>query len=390
MTKKIIIFSTAYFPLVGGAEVAIKEITDRVKDYEFVMVTAKIQAGLADREKAGNVEVYRCGLGKPVDKYLLPFLGAWKAVRLVKQDEVAGIWSMMASFGGFSALFYTWLRPKTKMLLTLQEGDPPEYILKRVRPFGLVFKQIFTRANQIQAISRFLAQWGKEMGFKGEPVIIPNGVDINRFTQPITPEERQALRKDLGFAEQDVVLVTASRLVIKNATDHLILSLTHLPENYKVLVVGDGEDMPKLKDLVSQNKLDNRVVFLGLRGHAELPRLLQASDIFCRPSLSEGLGNSFLEAMASGIPIIGTSVGGIPDFLTNGETGLFCEPGKPETVATAARRIQEEPGLRHKLIRQGKDLVVNQYDWKKIAERMNEIFSSLITRREIAKADNGR
>ncbi|OQB19206.1 MAG: GDP-mannose-dependent alpha-(1-6)-phosphatidylinositol monomannoside mannosyltransferase [Parcubacteria group bacterium ADurb.Bin192] len=377
MSKKIIIFSTAYFPLVGGAEVAIKEITDRINDYDFVMVTAKIQAGLPDHERVGKVEVYRCGLGKPVDKYLLPFLGAFKAWRLAKQDEVAGIWSMMASFGGFAALFYTWLRPKTKMLLTLQEGDPPEYILKRVRPLGWVFKKIFTRANQIQAISKFLADWGKNMGFKGEPVIIPNGVDVTRFTQSITPDERQALRQAMGFAPDDVVLVTASRLVLKNATDHLILSLTHLPDNYKVLVVGDGEDMAKLKELVAQNKLDNRVVFLGLRGHAELPGLLQSSDIFCRPSLSEGLGNSFLEAMASGIPIIGTPVGGIPDFLTDGETGLFCEPGKPETIAEAAVRIQTEPGLRDKLIRQGKDLAVNQYNWVSIAERMGGVFSSL-------------
>lgn len=377
MTKKIIIFSTAYFPLVGGAEVAIKEITDRVKDYEFVMITAKIQAGLADHEKVGNVEVYRCGLGKSVDKYLLPFLGTWRALRLGKQDEVAGIWSMMASFGGFSALFYTWLRPKTKMLLTLQEGDPPEYILKRVRPFGWVFKKIFTRANQIQAISNFLANWGKEMGFKGEPVIIPNGVDVSRFTQPISPEERLATRRGMGFEEQDVVLVTASRLVLKNATDHLILSLNHLPENYKVLVVGDGEDMPKLKDLVAQNKLDNRVVFLGLRGHAELSGLLQASDIFCRPSLSEGLGNSFLEAMASGIPIIGTPVGGIPDFLKDGETGLFCEPGKPESIAQAALRFENEDGLKEKIIRQGKDLAVNQYNWETLAGRMEGVFRSL-------------
>lgn len=377
MSKKIIIFSTAYFPSVGGAEVAIKEITDRINDYDFVMVTAKIQAGLPEHERVGKVEVYRCGLGKPVDKYLLPFLGAFKACRLAKQDEVAGIWSMMASFGGFAALFYTWLRPKTKMLLTLQEGDPPEYILKRVRPFGWVFKKIFTRANQIQAISKFLADWGKNMGFKGEPVIIPNGVDVTRFTQYITPDERQALRQAMGFAPDDVVLVTASRLVLKNATDHLILSLTHLPDNYKVLVVGDGEDMAKLKELVAQNKLDNRVVFLGLRGHAELPGLLQSSDIFCRPSLSEGLGNSFLEAMAAGIPIIGTPVGGIPDFLTDGETGLFCEPGQPETIAEAAVRIQTEPGLRDKLIIKGKDLAVNQYNWVSIAERMGGVFSSL-------------
>jgi len=379
MTKRVLIFSTAYFPLVGGAEVAIKEITDRMPDWHFDMLTAKIRPDLKDHERIGNIGVYRCGLGKPVDKYLLPLFGVWRALRLTKADEVGAIWPMMASYGGFAALVYTWFRPKTKMLLTLQEGDPPEYILKRVRPFGFLFRRIFRRADAIQAISKFLSDWGVQMGFKGTPVIIPNGVDVGRFTQRISGSERQALRQQMGFAEQDIILVTASRLVLKNGTDHLIQSLIHLPVNYKVLVIGDGEDRPKLETLVAQNNLTSRVVFLGLRGHAELPGLLQASDIFCRPSLSEGLGNSFLEAMAAGLPIIGTPVGGIPDFLFDNETGVFCQPSNPETISQAALRIQSEPGLRQKLIEQGGKLAVEKYAWDSLAADMSKLFTSLVS-----------
>jgi glycosyltransferase involved in cell wall biosynthesis len=377
MSNRVLIFSTAYYPLVGGAEIAIKEITDRLPDWKFDMVTARIQPGLASKEQIGNITVHRVGFGKSFDKYLLPILGVIKAVRVAPAKDIQIIWPMMASFGGFAALIYTWIRPKTKMMLTLQEGDPPEYIIKRVGPFKPLFLRIFKRADAIQVISNFLANWGKEMGFKGEPVVIPNGVNIPHFSKQITPEERHTLRSNFGFADQDTVLVTASRLVLKNGTDDIIKSLGSLPENYKALIIGDGDDRQMLENLAKENQLKSRVVFLGQRDHAELPALIQSADIFIRPSLSEGLGNSFLEAMAAGLPIIGTPVGGIPDFLVDGETGVFCEPQNPESIATATRRIQEESGLRDKLIRQGASLVAEQYNWNQIAVKMEDIFKGL-------------
>ena len=77
MSEPIVIFSTAYFPLVGGAEVAMKEITDRLPNETFHLVTARIRSGLATTERIGNVQVHRLGIGHPIDKYLLPFLSPW-------------------------------------------------------------------------------------------------------------------------------------------------------------------------------------------------------------------------------------------------------------------------------------------------------------------------
>jgi glycosyltransferase involved in cell wall biosynthesis len=176
----------------------------------------------------------------------------------------------------------------------------------------------------------------------------------------------------------DVVLVTASRLSLKNGVDDLVRSLTSLPANVKVLVIGDGEDREMLKALTASLDLTERVVFAGQRGHDELPALLQASDVFVRASLSEGLGNSFLEAMASGIPIIGTPVGGIPDFLKDGETGVFCSPRDPVSIAVAVRRIVDDGGLRAQLVQQGEVTVRNGYAWDGIAVRMNQLLNSLV------------
>jgi glycosyltransferase involved in cell wall biosynthesis len=374
--KRVIIFATTYFPLVGGAEVAMKEITDRLPDWQFDLVCAKIQSGLPSMEKIGNVTVHRMGIGLPIDKFFLPILGSLYTLFALRSPLLA--WSLMASYGGFAALVYAWFRPKAKMLLTLQEGDPLEHYAKRAGRLQFLHEHIFRRADAVQAISRFLAEWATNMGFKGTPVVIPNGVDIAKFSAKISPERRAELRRSWGVSDSDILLVTASRLSLKNGIDDLIRSLTALPATHKVVIAGEGEDREKLNALVEQKQLRDRVIFLGKRGHDELPEILQASDIFVRASRSEGLGNSFLEAMAARLPIIGTPVGGIPDFLTDGETGVFCKPRDPESIARAAKRIQEEPGLREKLIRQGAALVRERFDWNGIAQRMDALLSSLI------------
>ena len=377
MNKRILIFATSYYPLVGGAEVAMKELTDRLPDWEFDLVCAQIRPGLAKTETVGRVTVHRCGFGLPIDKYLLPILGVVRALRLTRGEKAPRIWSLMASYGGFAALVFTWFRPKTVMLLTLQEGDPLEHYASRAGAFEIFHRQIFCRANAVQSISHFLAYWATRMGFIGEPKVIPNGVDVDRFSVKLSDERRAAMREEFGFSEDDFVVVTVSRLSKKNAVDDNIRSLVSLPPNVKLLVVGEGEDREMLTSLVAQLELTSRVVFLGNRSQAELPAILQTADIFCRPSLSEGLGISFLEAMASGLPIVATPVGGIPDFLREGETGVFCQPRDPDSIALVIKRIMHDEALRERLKMNGRALVQKSYRWDTIAAAMNELMHTV-------------
>lgn len=372
--KRVLIFSTVYFPIVGGAEVAVHELARRIDDYSFELICAMVRPGLPRQEVMGAVTVYRVGFGNPIDKFLLPFLGPLKALRL-KRPQI--IWSLMASYGGFAALFYKQFHPRIPMLLTLQEGDPIEHIMRRLGVMRPFFPFIFRRADAVQAISHFLARWALEMGFRGEPAVIPNGVDVQAFTKRLSDERRQELRSAFGYTEHEVVIVTASRLIKKNAVDDLVRALTHLPPQYRLLIAGVGEDEAMLRTLAKELGVADRIVYAGYKTHGELPELLQAADLFCRPSLSEGLGNAFLEAMAAGLPIIGTPVGGIPDFLKDGDTGVFCQVRNPQSLAQAVLRIQETPGLRASLIEKGEALVRRQYDWGTISIAIRSILDHL-------------
>lgn len=376
MKKRALIFSTAYLPLVGGAEIALKETTDRLTEWEFDLVCAKIAPELPRTERIGNVRVFRVGVGHPIDKYLLSVLGPLHAIFLRRVARHDLVWSLMASYGGFASLVYSLVFPRTPYLLTLQEGDPTEHYAERTGKLSFVHRAVFKNADAVQAISRFLADWAVRMGFRGKPAVIPNGVDVKRFAVPIADEERRNIRQSWGVEDGEKVIITTSRLSLKNGVDDIIRAMERLPSQWKCVIVGDGEDAATLRALVQDMGLGDRVIFLGRRPHDELPALLHASDVFVRPSLSEGLGNSFLEAMATGLPIVGTPIGGIPDFLLDGQTGLFCKVRNPESIAAAVLRF-EDAGLRSRVIQNGRALVEQKYGWDDIARRMNELLLSI-------------
>ena len=150
-----------------------------------------------------------------------------------------------------------------------------------------------------------------------------------------------------------------------------------LPKDIKCLIVGDGPDRIKLENLARQLKIEDRVFFLGQIEHNKVFQYLKISDVFVRPSLSEGLGNSFLEAMAVGIPIIGTPVGGIPDFLKDEKTGLFCEVRNHFSIAEKIVKILKDEKLKNRLVENAKELVFKNYNWDNIAKEMDEVFKML-------------
>ncbi|MEI6296029.1 MAG: glycosyltransferase family 4 protein [bacterium] len=400
MSKRVLIFSLAYYPdLIGGAEVAIKEITDRIpgSELEFDMVTCLFNSELPRHEKIGNINIYRVGFGKSkptpedllkfplvLNKYLFPFFSYVKAVELNKVRHYDTTWAMMANYAGFGAMFFKLFHSKISYLLSLQEGDPVEYIKKRVRFAYPLFERIFTKADRIQTISNYLAGFAKEMGYKGEIEVIPNGVDIEKFSKKYSEEELDNIKHKLGKRTGDVFIVTASRLVKKNAISDVINSLLFLPNNYKFIILGSGPDLNILKKLVESEKLNSRVKFLGLIAYSELPGYLKASDIFIRPSLSEGMGNSFVEAMAAEIPVIATPVGGIVDFLFDPDknkdkkpTGLFCDVSDPKSISEKVLKITKEPELKNKLVRNAKELVAEKYNWNIIAQDMLRLFKEI-------------
>lgn len=369
--KRVLVFSTAYFPHVGGAEVAIREIAKRAApEYTFDLICARADRSLPAEETVDAVRVYRVGVGiRVIDKLLAPFLGALKALMLQRHGRYDLYWAMMVTYASGAAYLAGWFT-KVPIVLTLQEGDPPAYLKRKW--FGILalsWRLALQRSRAVSVISTYLATLAKDFGYEGEVALVPNGVDSLRFSS-VAHVPHEGCR-----------LITTSRLVKKNAVDVVIRALSYLPDDVSFSIYGTGPEEKNLRDLARIYGVEKRVHFHGHVGHDALPEVLAAADVFVRPSRSEGMGNSFLEAMAAGLPVIATQEGGIADFVFDQErnpdkeaTGYVVDTDNPRQLALQVQAIYLDKGRATETIKRAQAMVIRDYDWNLIAKKMREVF----------------
>lgn len=390
--SKILLLSTAYLPYVGGSELAIKNITDRIDDIEFDLITAKLDKNSQNKERIGNIIVYRVGsfwgsLNILLPKVILPLAVFLKAVRLLKNNNYKLIHAYQASGAAGAGWLLKFFYPRLPFLITMQEGKDLRKQSFLIRFFrGLILK----KANYATAISHYLKNYILSINKDIEVNIIPNGVDIVNFSKDYSYGDLASLDNKLGLKPDDKVIISVSRLVSKNGIDLLIEAMAMLTTkdlshqghgeeskgqkaSYKLLITGEGPLEEDLKLKVKSLKLEDKIIFAGTISQKDLPLYLRISDVFARPSRSEGLGSAFLEAMAAGIPVIGTKVGGIPDFLEDRKTGLFCSL-EPKDIAFKIRVILENDKLREEIAQNGKKMILDRYDWNKIAVEFKNLY----------------
>lgn len=401
--KKVLIFSLQYYPThVGGAEVAIKEITDRIasEDIQFHMITNQFDAAQPRREQIGHVMVHRIGWGKRgatvsdtfsplfyLSKILFVPLAALYGVWLHRREQFDGAWGMM-TYMTFPIVLMRLLRTRMPYVITLQDGDPFERVFDRwyIKPVKPLLLYGFRHATVVQTISTFLAGWARQAGFRGTVAVVPNGVDTKHFMRDVPDATVRATEQALRKKPGDVFVITTSRLIHKNAVDTMIEALALLPAHIHFIILGTGPDEAKLRALAASLNVEARTRFVGYVNHTDMPAYLAASDIFIRASRTEGMGNSFIEAMAAGLPVIATQAGGIADFLFDAvrnpdkpTTGWAVDVDSPEQVAAAVLDIIDDPAAVQQVTQTAQRLMVAQYDWQLIARLMRErVFDKLI------------
>lgn len=389
MHPTILTFTTTYFPNIGGAEVAIGEIAKRLPHYSWVLFCARLDRALPKREIIDNVEVIRLGWGVPLlDKTFLPLTSFFAARKILKKKKIPDtscqipttiLWAVMASYGAFGALFLKLLHPKLSFILTLQEGDSERHVNRALLKAGPFRWLLFKKVDFLTVISVYLGWLARRLGYYGQIKLVPNGVDLERFDVENLSLKSKAIKATLGIASDAPIIISVSRLVGKNGMEDLIRGFAQLARSdAHLFILGEGALQERLESVARETDAHERMHFLGTVPHAEVPNYIGIADVFVRPSLSEGQGVSFIEAMAMGVPIVATPMGGIPDFLKDGETGLFCQPHDPTSVATAIERLLEDQELRARVIENAYRLVKERYSWEKIVQEMDAIFMKFL------------
>lgn len=197
-------------------------------------------------------------------------------------------------------------------------------------------------------------------------VVIPNAVDVRH-----APAARHERARPL--------VVAVGRLKAPKDFLTLVRALAQLPASaFEAVIVGDGPDRAELEAEIRRLGIGDRVLLLGER--RDVPRLLAGADLFVLSSTSEGMPVSVLEAMAAGLPVVGSGVGGMPELVVDGTTGLLVEPGDPDGLAVALGRLLAEPELRRRMGDAGRERAGERFDLERFWQAHLELYS-----RELAK-----
>lgn len=197
-------------------------------------------------------------------------------------------------------------------------------------------------ANEVVTPSRYLAGLVERWGVRADRIrVIYNAVD--RHPQP------PAARAQGGGPFQ---LVTVCRLTPWKGVDGLLRALQQLPD-CRLTVLGEGPEGPALKALAEELGLADRVDWAGAVRPEAVRAALRACNVFILNSTYEGLPHVVLEAFDAGAPVVATRVGGTPEVVRDGETGLLVDVGRPDQIAAAVRRLQKDPALAHALAEAG-------------------------------------
>ena len=221
-----------------------------------------------------------------------------------------------------------------------------------------------------QAVCDFLVE---KDGFDPNLIrVIRNGVDLDRFTT--VRADRKGLFPDLGTRSQLIAVVANMNVETKGHAD-LIRAAAEVSREFgdaKFLLIGDGAERARLEAMTAELGLSKTVLFLGRRN--DVPSILACCDLFVLPSWAEGLPNSVLEAMAAGLPVVATRVGGIPEIIDDGVNGLLVAPRDSHALAAAILQLLGNEELAKQLGRSAQDRVRAQFNFERLLSELDSLY----------------
>ncbi|MBF0188779.1 MAG: glycosyltransferase family 4 protein [Magnetococcales bacterium] len=212
------------------------------------------------------------------------------------------------------------------------------------------------------------------VGYKGSTTFISNGVDVGRFTPGHSP-----LRESWGVAEDETAILLARRLVEKNGVTVFAEATKHLQNlPVKLILAGGGEDRAKVESILTKNGMMDRARLLGDVANDRMPEIYRAVDLSVLPSRKEATSITGLESMASGLPLVGTNVGGIPTLVEAESTGILVPPDDADALGNAMARLVNDPEKRRTMGEAARQRAVEQFSWRRAAKKTVKVYRHYI------------
>ncbi|GEM_PF-179437 len=370
-TKKIFYLITGLH--VGGAEKLLFDTARCLDRKKFTPVVATLIGGklIPDFEKAG-IRVYNIGMRHKLD------VGAFFRLKNILEEESPDIIHTHLFHADILGRILGSLCRVPLKITTIHCHEP-----WRNHWFPKTLDRLLSKLNDgliavSEKVKRSVAEAEKLDPDKIE--VIPNAIRSDGDAWLQRKEHRAKIRKDLGLSEDELLLCTLSRLyepfkgipVLLKAIKQLS---EHLPQ-VRCVLIGDGPHRKNIEALADTLELKNHVIFAGEQLD---PRAwLCAMDVFTQPSLVEGSPLSVIEAMAAGLPIVATSVGGIPELIRDGKDGLLVPPNDPEKLCDALRTLLTDRSLAERLGSSARSRFQENFDMERVITKTEAFYERLL------------
>jgi glycosyltransferase involved in cell wall biosynthesis len=240
----------------------------------------------------------------------------------------------------------------------------------------LLMRAASALSERTVAISPFVARYLERHRSvsPGKLVVITNGC---RTPRPVDPEERARVRAELGVPEGAVLFGCLGRVFDGHKRFSDAIDALATVEGARLLVVGDGPDLPALRARARERGVDDRTRFVGHQ--ADVAPWLAAMDVFVVPSAYEAFGLVVPEAMTLGLPVIATRVDAFPDIVLEGVTGLLVPPAAPPALAAAMRRLRDDADERRRMGEAGRARAIREYSEQRYVEDVRAFYERLVS-----------
>jgi len=352
------------------------EIIDKVKVHRFrYFLPEKLQKLCYNGGILPNIR--KSALAKMQVPFLL-FSEFFSILRTIKKEKINFVHAHWILPQGFLAAIIKKMY-NVPFIVTVHAGDIfplKNPLLKKIAKFTLKNCSICT----VNSVATKIATQKLTKKIP-EIKIIPMGVDLKLFN----PKKNDSnLKKQLGIGGKVVLVV--GRLAEKKGLKYLIQAFPQVLKKFpkaKLIIIGEGPEKDNLKQITKNLKLNNNIFFLGEIKNQYLPRYYSIADVFVLPSIiakngdTEGLGVVLLEAIATGTPVIGSNVGGIPDIIVNNKMGLLVEQKNTIQLSKSIIKILSDNKLRKEFIKTANNHVKEKYSWEKVSKNFLEIYDEL-------------
>jgi len=380
----------------------ISDMAQALSRYFKVFVLVPHAKGAKKKETWGEVEIRRFSYFLPhkwqrlcynggifanllrskINYFLIPFLFLFEmiaVVRLIKKENIDLLYANFILPQGFVGVMIKRLI-KVPVIINVLGGD----VAIKNPVLRYLVRYSLKRADHVVALTPALRNEINSLNIGEIDIsIMPLGVYSDLFN----PGYRDEKIRQKYVTNNDPLLLFVGRLVEKKGVAYLVKAFPEILEKFdtaKLLIIGNGLLVDDLKRLTHDLKLTDNVYFEGDIDNKKLPQYYASADIFIGPSVIpasgdlEGQGVVFLEAIASGCCTIGTNIGGIPMSVVHEKSGLLVEQKNSNQISQAVIRMLKDSNLRNRLKKDGRDHVVNNFDWKVVAKKYKKLFDKFI------------